>query len=68
MLQMDIKSRLSLINKFGPELVLECCRLWKTHGYKNYQDWGRCGSCQTRPLPTTLTYEQVDSQKGINNE
>lgn len=40
---------------WGPEIVLECCRTWLTHGTQ----WGLCGLCREFPKKTTLTWEQA---------
>lgn len=39
----DGRSRLK--RDWGPEVLLKCCRYWKTHGWQ----WGYCGICRERP-------------------
>lgn len=41
------EGRIRLIMENGPEIVIKCCREWKTH----FGDgrWGRCGICKQVP-------------------
>lgn len=44
---MSDEGRKRLIREFGDEVVVECCREWKTH----YGDgkFGKCGICHKNP-------------------
>jgi len=39
--------RKKLIDQYGPEIVIKCCREWKTHWGNG--GWGRCGICRQVP-------------------
>lgn len=41
------KGRIELIARYGSEVVVKCCREWKTH----FGDgkFGRCGICKQTP-------------------
>ena len=41
------ESRKQLVQKYGPEIVIKCCREWKTH-WGNGR-WGKCGICNQIP-------------------
>ena len=41
-------NRKKLIFEYGPEIVIKCCREWKTH-FGNGK-WGRCGICREVPV------------------
>ena len=43
-----MNNRESLVEKWGQEVVLRCCRYWKSH-YGN-GGWGTCGICRRVPL------------------
>lgn len=61
---MKSKNRQELEYTYGPEIVVSCCRKWKTH----YGDgrFGRCGNCNKNPVLTDLTWEQLD--EGISDD
>lgn len=52
--------RKKLINNWGPELVVKCCRYWKMH-FALDGNFGRCGLCHQKPIYTNLTWDQLDS-------
>ncbi len=39
--------RKRLVQQYGPEIVIECCREWKTHWGNGA--WGKCGICRDVP-------------------
>ena len=41
------EGRKKLIQEYGPEIVIKCCREWKTH--LGNGTWGRCGICKQIP-------------------
>ena len=41
------EGRKRLIRDYGPEIIVKCCREWKTHWGTG--TWGRCGICQQVP-------------------
>lgn len=53
-------ARKNLIQIWGPEIVVKCCRYWKLH----YGDgrWGSCGICRKRPEQVNLTWDETDDQ------
>ena len=53
------KERKNLIQQWGPEIVIKCCRYWKLH----YGDgrWGNCGICRTHPKLTNLAWDDVNN-------
>jgi hypothetical protein len=40
------ETRYRLKTNWGPEVLLKCCRFWKSHGWQ----WGKCGECRKRPV------------------
>jgi hypothetical protein len=56
-------NREKLIRKWGPEVVLVCCRHWLSH----YSEaWARCGECGKLPVvDTLLTWDDVLEGKEI---
>jgi hypothetical protein len=50
--------RQDIRNRFGPEIVVKCCRLHKGH-----YNGGRWGACRRRPEMTDMTWEQADAQR-----
>lgn len=40
-------NRDKLISEYGPEIVVKCCREWKTH--LGNGRFGRCGICKQEP-------------------
>ena len=59
--------RKKLVDRFGPEIVVRCCRLHK--GHYNGGRWGSCGSCGRRPEVVPMTWEEADHEiaKGGGN-
>lgn len=55
-----------LTDKFGSEIVVECCRLHK--GHYNGGRWGNCGECGRRPVIVPMTWEQEDEKMSQNRE
>lgn len=41
------EGRKKLIQEYGPEIVIKCCREWKTHLGNGI--WGKCGICKQVP-------------------
>ena len=54
-------NREKLIRKWGPEVVLVCCKHWMTH----YSEaWARCGDCGKLPIvDELLTWDDVLAEK-----
>ena len=52
--------RNKLVDRFGPEVVVKCCRLHK--GHYNRGRWGLCGACGRRPEIVQMTWEEADAE------
>ena len=59
---MTEESRRNLVDYWGPEIVVKCCRHWKLH-YAN-GSWGNCGICRKKPQYTNLTWDEIGDQNG----
>lgn len=59
-------SRKALIQEWGYEIVVQCCRYWKLHITDG--KWGNCGICHKRPQLVQLTWDQLDLIQGESNE
>lgn len=58
----SMDSRLSLIKKWGPEVVLQCkCSYHKAHSMMGYPA-AKCPKCKTICESTDLTWDQLDNQ------
>lgn len=55
---MKSENRQRLEYLYGPEIIVTCCREWKTH----FGDgkFGRCGICNTNPIITSLSWDPSD--------
>jgi hypothetical protein len=53
----DIRTKLQKI--WGPEVLLECCRLWPSHSMYNLRGNGKCGICHSFPALTNLKWEDL---------
>lgn len=49
--------RIRLMHDWGMEVVLVCCRYWKSH----FMDgkWGTCGLCRQKPALTEMRWDDV---------
>jgi hypothetical protein len=54
---MKSQGRIILENRYGLEVVLLCCREWKTHFGNGY--YGRCGICHE--IPKLIAGKKWDS-------
>ncbi len=57
---MKTEARIDLINYWGREIVVKCCRYWKLH----FADgrWGNCGICKQRPQLTNFTWDEIANE------
>ena len=54
----DTRARLESL--WGPEVVLQCCRLWPSHSMYGLKGNGKCGNCHTIPTVTNLKWEDLE--------
>lgn len=54
----DTRARLESL--WGPEVVLQCCRLWPSHSMYGLKGNGFCGNCHTFLTVTNLKWEDLE--------
>lgn len=57
---MTTENRIILQSLYGPEVVVQCCTMWKTH----YGDgrFGKCGRCNKQPILTNLKWDELNKE------
>jgi hypothetical protein len=58
-------NRKKMIDLWGPEIVVHCCRYWKMHFTDG--NFGRCGICRRQPNYTRLKWNEVEQLNRDNN-